>query len=197
MDNPTPSLPSLTFNRSFLKAFMTETPPCLALGMLEIEQKECGLFALATKHPVPDEITAQGFQFGTQLLGTQDCEVILFTFEFYGFERFNILLNPNNPLVQSVLKHMVNTNDYFILARGEQGKVTTFRSEPHHDTLYYLAQDIDRILTSTTTDEQYLNMVTRFMKNPNPPGKLLRLVCHETLEYLDLSRDRHEIKPME
>ena len=90
---------------------------------------------------------------------------------------------------------MIETNDYFFLALGENNQVTTFRSEPHLDTLHFLAQSSDRIQNSTTTDEQYLRAVTSFMKNPQPSGKLLRLVCHENLDYLDLSSDRFEMKP--
>ena len=196
MDNQPHALPSLTFNRSFLEAFTSEVPPCVALGMLEVEEQQCGLFALAAEVLLPNDITAQGFKFGTQLLGTRQYEVILFTFEFYGFQRYNILINPNNPVVQKVLEHMVATNDYFFLALGENNQVTTFRSEPHHDILYDLAQSIDQILASTTTDEQYLRAVTSFQKDPQPPGKLLRLVCHENLDFLDLSRDRFSITPV-
>jgi hypothetical protein len=36
-----------------------------------------------------------------------------FTFEFYGFQMYNAIVNPNNPLVRAVLKMMVASGDYF------------------------------------------------------------------------------------
>ena len=57
-----------------------------------------------------------GFRFGHSLLGTREYEVLHFAFAFYGFEAYNVLVNPNNPLVQTVLTTMVDSRDYFFLS---------------------------------------------------------------------------------
>jgi hypothetical protein len=50
------------------------------------------------------------------LLGTTEFEVIQFVFHFYGFETYNMLVNPNNRLVKNVLMRMVDSGDYFFFA---------------------------------------------------------------------------------
>jgi hypothetical protein len=45
---------------------------------------------------IPPEISGLGFNFGHALLGTTEFEVIQFVFHFYGFETYNMLVNPNN-----------------------------------------------------------------------------------------------------
>ncbi|MGA7953746.1 MAG: hypothetical protein WCA07_09530 [Gloeobacterales cyanobacterium] len=46
-----------------------------------------------------------------------------------------------------------------------------------------------------TRDEQYLQGVIHFIKNPNPKGQLLQWVCSENINALDLTQDRLELKP--
>ena len=55
--------------------------------------------------------------------------MIHFVFEFYGFRTCNVLVNPNNPLVQTVLTTMVESCDYFFFAMSPNQSVTTFKSE--------------------------------------------------------------------
>jgi hypothetical protein len=65
---------------------------------------------------IPPEISGLGFNFGYALLGTTEFEVIQFLFHFYGFETYNMLVNPNNRLVKKVLMRMVESGDYFFFA---------------------------------------------------------------------------------
>jgi len=58
------------------------------------------------------------------LLGTTEFEVIQFVFHFYGFETYNILVNPNNRLVKTVLMRMVESGDYFFFAISPNQSVT-------------------------------------------------------------------------
>jgi hypothetical protein len=55
--------------------------------------------------------------------------VIQFAFQFYGFETYNVLVNPNNHLVKRVLITMVESGDYFFFAISPNRSVTAFRSE--------------------------------------------------------------------
>ena len=77
---------------------MTEESPCIALGLVEEGKQLCGFLALRPAEVIPPEISGLGFNFGHALLGTTECEVIQFVFHFYGFETYNMLVNPNNRL---------------------------------------------------------------------------------------------------
>ena len=119
-------LPTLTVNRSFMQAFIAAETPCFALGLVEESGRPCGLIALRPDQEIPAAVTDGGFNFGHSLLGTAAFEVIHFAFEFYGFATYNVLINPNNSLVQAVLEHMIDDGDYFFFSLEESGRVTPF-----------------------------------------------------------------------
>ena len=190
-------LPVLTVNRSFLYEFMDAETPCAALGLVEESRRQSGLVALHLDEDVPSEVTARGVRFGHSLLGGDSFEVIHFAFEFYGFRTWNLLINPNNPLVQAVLTHMLEDEDYFFFALSADGRATTFRSQVGQDLLLYVKANLPRLQASTTTETQYDLACLSFARNPRPPGVLLNWVCRDKTEYLDLSMDRLELNPVE
>jgi hypothetical protein len=63
-------------------------------------------------------VTSAGFSFGHRLFGNAAFEVVQFSFHFYGFKTYNVLVNPNNPIVQTVLTTMIESGDYFFFALG-------------------------------------------------------------------------------
>ena len=194
MDN-TPALPPLVFNRSFIQTFLLEKPPCFALGLLEEDGKQCGVFALSLASPLPEAVSSQGFNFGHNLIGTHQFEVIHLSFEVYGFQTYHALINPNNPTVQVVLRQMIETGDYFFLALNQDHDgAILFRSDLGSNTMSYLTENYERLQQSTTTDEQYLQANIAFLKDLHPDGPLLRWVCGDTLDYLDLTTDRLEMR---
>lgn len=196
MSTPSPDLPTLTVNRSFIEEFIAAQQPCCALGLVEVQTQQCAFVALRPETAIPSHITDQGFAFGHALIGNSKFEVIHFGFDFYGFQAYNVLLNPNNPIVQKVLQTMMESGDYFFFTLDpSSGSVTAFRSEIAKDTLINLTNNWQRIQQSTTTDSQYLQAVIHFVKNPNTKGKLLQWVCSDNIDYLDLSQDRLELKP--
>jgi hypothetical protein len=87
-------VPKLTVNGQFMRDFMTEESPCFALGLVEERKQPCGFLALRPAEVIPPEISGLGFNFGHALLGTTEFEVIQFVFHFYGFETYNMLVNP-------------------------------------------------------------------------------------------------------
>ncbi|NJM66890.1 MAG: hypothetical protein HC851_15100 [Acaryochloris sp. RU_4_1] len=190
------ALPFLTVNRSFLAEFIAAEKPCCALGMVEVEDQQCGFMALRPEPMIPPGVTDRGFNLGHTLFGTSTYEVIHFAFEFYGFKTFNVLINPNNLIVQAVLKRMIETGDYFFFAIDEQtGIATAFRSEIGDDTLHNLTENWERIQRSSTTEDQYHQVMLKFAANPHPPGILLKWVCQDDIEYLDLREDRMDLTP--
>jgi len=96
-------VPKLTVNGQFMRDFMAEESPCFALGLVEERKQLCGFLALRPAEVIPPEISGLGFNFAHALLGTNEFEVIQFVFHFYGFETYNMLVNPNNRLVKKVL----------------------------------------------------------------------------------------------
>src|ERR1043166_3777862 len=90
----------LTINGPFIRDFLAADSPCFALGLVEERQRQCGFLALRPPTVIPPAITGAGFRFGHSLLGNADFVVVQFVFAFYGFETYNVLVNPNNLLVQ-------------------------------------------------------------------------------------------------
>jgi hypothetical protein len=196
MSNVHPLLPRLTVNRQFMSEFIAADTPCFAIGMVEEHKRQCGFLALRPDKVIPPEVSNGGFAFGYSLLGTADFEVIHFAFAFYGFETYNVLLNPNNPLVQAVLTTMVTSGDYFFFELNSNGSATAFRSEIGETNLVGLKTNLPRIQRSTTTDMQYRKAVSQFERNPDPAGTLLHWVCRDKVEYLDLTTDRLDLNPV-
>ncbi len=188
-------LPVLTVNGSFMREFIAADTPCFALGMIEERGRQCGLLALRPEEEIPAEVSGGGFNFGHALFGSAAFEVIHFVFEFYGFQTYNVLVNPNNSLVQAVLNWMITDEDYFFFALEETGRVTAFRAEIGQETLSQVKANLARIEQSTTTEGQYDRALSAFADHPEPEGILLHWVCRDNLDYLDLTKDRLELTP--
>ena len=188
-------LPTLTVNRSFMSAFIAAEAPCFAMGLVEEQGRPCGLLAMRPEAAIPDDVSDGGFNFGHPLYGGRAFEVIHFGFEFYGFGTYNVLVNPNNPLVQSVLERMIEDEDYFFFALDARGHVTAFRAEIGQDRLSQVKANLARIQGSGTTALQYDLAVSAFAEQPQPPGIMLNWVCWDRLDYLDLRHDRLDLKP--
>jgi hypothetical protein len=195
MSNIYPLLPRLVVNSRFIDEFISAEAPCFALGLVEERKQTCGFLALRPRIVIPEEYTRTGFRFGHSLLGNADFVVVHFAFHFYNYDTFNVLVNPNNPVVQTVLNRMLETGDYFFFAVDPKGSVTTFRSELGQDDLAGLKTNLPLIKNAKTTDAQYRTAVALFEKNPDPPGRMLNWVCRDDTDYLDLSRHREELTP--
>jgi hypothetical protein len=189
-----PLRPRLIVNRQFIGDFISAETPCFALGLVEERNRQCGFLALRPDEAIPPHISDAGFRFGHSLFGNAAFEVVHFAFEFYGFKRYNVLVNPNNPLVKAVLTTMVESGDYFFFAISD-GAATAFRSEIGREDLAGLKTNLPRIQRSVTTDAQYRKAVSSFERNPEPPGVLLHWACRDNVEYLDLTNDRLELTP--
>ena len=91
---------------------------------------------------------------------------------------------------------MIENGDYFFFAIDEgTGIATAFRSEIGDDTLLGLTEHWEQIQDSNTTEEQYHQVMLKFAAKPHPPGILLKWVCRDNIEYLDLSKDRMNLSP--
>lgn len=195
MSNVYPLLLKLTANRQFINDFVAAKDQCFALGVIEERKQLLGLLALRPSKIIPSEIMNAGVNVGHSLLGNTNFEVVHFAFEFYGFGTYNVLVNPNNPLAQAVLRLMIDSGEYFFLAIVPDQGVTAFRSTMGRESLAGLKNNLARIQHSTTDDVQYQRAVRQFQQHPTPPGQLLNWVCRDNVGYLDLTSDRLDMRP--
>src|SRR6266849_2950338 len=180
--SPVPPLrPALVVNRLFMQEFLAADPPCFALGMVEERQRLCGMLALRLDEAIPSAIADRGFEFGHALFGNVTFAVLHVVFAFPGFQTYNVLINPNNLLVQAVLGTMLDDGDYFFFALYPQGQVTAFRAELGRDGLAVLRANRARLQASTTTEGQYQQALTSFAAHPDPAGILLHWVCRNNV----------------
>ena len=194
MSNVHSLLPTLTTNRQFMEILCDSERPSFAMGFVEERKRVCGFLALCVKEAIPVEVTNLGFSFGHGLLGTPEFQVILFSFRFYGFETYHVLVNPNNALVRSVIPRMIESGDYFVFALKPNHSSTVFRADLGDDNLSQLRSRWDRIERSTTGEAEYQRAVQSFRRRPDPPGQVLEWVCRDTLDYLDLSHNRLDMR---
>jgi hypothetical protein len=99
-----------------MQEFLAAEPPRFALGMVEERQRLCGMLALRLDKETPTALADGGFQFGHALLGPTACAVLYLVCAFPGFQIYNVLINPNNPLAQAVVTTMLDDGDYFLFA---------------------------------------------------------------------------------
>ena len=195
MRNMNNILPTLIVNSQMIRDFMAAAVPCCALGLVEEGNRSYAFLALRPHVPIPSGITAAGFNFGHALLGTSEFEVIQFAFEFYGFETYHVLLNPSNPVVQTVVNSMMEDGEYFIFAVDSDAGVTTFRTDVGRSALAGLRDNLLRIRHSTTNEAQYERALAQFRHHPTPPGKVLNWVCRDSFDSVNPGDDPLEMTP--
>ena len=184
---------TLTISRRFIEDFMEQDAPCFALAMIEERGR---LFAALVFNPgvaLPDGISADGFELGHSVLGGANYEILHFAFGFHGFATYNVLLNPSNALVQSVVRSMVERGGYFILAVSPELRATAFRADFGKHDLQGFRDHYQRILHSTTSDACYRKANTQFRRRPSPSGHVLNWVCRDDEKYLEPASDPLEL----
>lgn len=193
MSNVRPMTSTLTISRRFIEDFMEQDAPCFALAMLEERGRLFAALVLNPGEALPADIGADGFEFGHSVLGGADFEILHFAFEFHGFATYNVLLNPSNPLVQSVVRSMVERGGYFILAVSPERRATAFRADFGKDDLQGFRDHYQRILHSTTSEARYRRAHTQFRRQSIPPGHVLNWVCRDDEKYLEPASDPLEL----
>jgi hypothetical protein len=195
MSNVPRPLPMLSVNGQLMRDFLVAPAPCFTLGVVEERRQPRGFLALRPQQPIPAEVTTDGFDLGHALLGTSRYEVVQFSFQFYGFATYHVIVNPSNSLVQTVLTNMVESGEYFFFAFAPNQRMTAFRAEIGDAPLSGLIANLARMQGSTTTEHQYQHALAQFRQHPSPPGHVLEWVCRDNPGYLDLTQDRLEMSP--
>jgi hypothetical protein len=185
-----PLRPTLAANRLFMQEFLAADTPCFALGMVEERQRPCGVLALRLDEVIPAAIADGGFQCGHALFGTTAFAVLHVVFALPGFQPYNVLMNPNNPLVQAVLTTMLDDGDDCFFALNAQGHVTAFRADIGVEGLSVLWANRAHLQHATTTEGQYHQALASFAAHPDPAGILLHGVCRHHVACGDLTTNR-------
>ncbi len=188
-------LPRLVVNGDFVRAFQSAAAPCFSLGLLEERKHARGFFALRTAQPIPRDLTSLGMRFGHSLLGSSEFVVVHFVFEFYGLGAFNALVKPDDPVVRAVLRTIVETGTYFVMAIDAHGSAQVFGGEMHGQDLAGLKTNLPRILASQATDRQYELALAHYRRRSSPDGWLLDWVCRDDASLLDLRTNPMSLTP--
>ena len=137
---PQPVRPALVVNRRFMQAFLATAPPCMALGMVEVQQQLCGMLALRLDEVIPAPVADRGFEFGHALFGNTTFAVLQLVVAFPGFQTYNVLINPNNLVVQAVLRTMLDDGEKMFhmcwaLSDGSS-KLIPIDEQPNHQIVH-------------------------------------------------------------
>lgn len=194
LGSPSP-LANLTLNTSFVRELISEEGPCFALGHVEEEGEVKGCFALKPEKVLPQASTQQGFCFGQSVLAFKDIPVFHFAFEFYDDETFNGLVTTDNPVVQSVLETIIKTQDHFFLVFNSDSSLIAFKHGSTSRTLIDIESNYEKFKDTECSTDDYEEAVQWFAKNPHPEGQIMKWVCRDNIDYLDLSTDRFDLNP--
>ncbi|NJO81876.1 MAG: hypothetical protein HC828_03235 [Blastochloris sp.] len=195
MDPHPAPLPTLTLNTHFVHDLLDATPPCFALGYVEIQSIVSGCFAVRPATPIPTSVTQQGCRFGHRVLGMGTSPILQFVFEFYGHATYHGLVPPDNPIIQAVLTTMLTAEDYFFLAINPDQQVTAFRSHLADPDLAGLRTNQQRFRDAHCTTDAYARALHAFTRRPDPPGEVMTWVCRDNPAYLDRTEHRLDMHP--
>ena len=190
-------LPPLTLNRQFINDFIEADAPCCALGLVRSDGTVSGFFAMKPEGAVPANGLAMGFGFGYRMLETNDREPIgQFMFDFYGFERYSVLVNPSNPLAIKAIELMIEEKNILFLILGPDQRAITGRNDLSVGDLDGMRDQLRMMLSKRTPQSSFESCVQAFWRNPDLPDlKPLEWVCRDNPAYLDLEIDTAELTP--
>ncbi len=184
----------LTLNERFLRAFMAAQAPCAALGLVEEAGQPRGFVAARTNESLPMHTAQSGFEFGFELLGNDRYQLIHFVLQFQGLQSYDILLNPNNPLVRKVVDVMRETAQYFFFVFDEGGMVA-FQQTMNRQNLDWFNSYGNVVHTAATTSQDYERGLQHVTKDDSLlHGGLLEWVCRDDMAFLDLRENRFEVR---
>lgn len=182
--------PPLTLNERFIYAFADEDGPCAALGLVESLGQELGFMAVKLTDPLPPQVANSGFDFGFEVLGNERYQLLHFVLNVKGIDPYDIIVNPNNPVVRKVMETMRETRQYFFLF-VEEGSLAAFHNDMGPDNVEWFRNYGDVIYTATTSDADYSTSLQRIKtKEGMLHGRLLDWVCRDDMEAINLETNR-------
>ena len=189
--------PPLTLNRKFFHDFTEADAPCCALGLVRSCDGITGFFAIKPEYVVPNSVLGTSIGFGHRMLISPDGEPVnQFSFEFRGFERHSVLVNPSSPLVLRAFETMIEEGDFFCFIRNRNGRAFAFRRDLGEEHVAGMRDSLPLMRSTRTPQSSYESGVREFLQTPNPPEvKALEWVCRENQAYFDLETDTVNFPP--
>ena len=181
----------MTFNKNFISSFVGENRPCAALGIIETVGQQKGFLAFKPDKAFSASTGQNGFDLGSELLGTDKVAVLHLVLNFDSIHTYDILLNLNSPVVKRVLKVWKKTDDYFFFAFRENGFTAfeqTLGEAWYRDNYFGMAEK------ATNTQSQYEDSVNAIKKTDMLHGTYIDLIFQNEVEFLDLTENRFEVK---
>ena len=185
-------LPPMAFNHKFIEKFIEESIPCAALGIVETAGMQKGFLAFKPDMEFTASTGQNGFDLGSELLGTSSFATLHFILNFGGEHIYDIFFNLNSPVVKRVSRVWEQTGEYFFFAFHEGG-FTAFNQTLENE--WYEYNYFGMIEKATNTDSAYENAVDKIIKRKDMlHGKPIHLVFQDDVDLLDLTEHRFEIK---
>ena len=189
--------PPFTLSRKFFHDFTEADAPCCGLGLVRSCDAITGFFAMKPECVVPNNVLEVRTGFGHRMLISPDGEpVSQFSFEFRGFERHSVLVNPSSPLVLKAIETMVKEGDFFCFILNPDGRAFAFRRDLGEENVAGMRDSLPLMRSTRTPQSSYESGVRAFQQTPNPREvKPLEWVCREDPAYLDLEADTVDFPP--
>jgi hypothetical protein len=188
-------VPQLIANELLIREVLEAQSPCFAMGYVEDRKEKCGFIAMRPEKTIPSHVTEKGMRFGHSVLGSNEHKVLHFGFEFYGHETYHGLVPAGNPIVQSVISTMLETQDYFFFAINPDETAIAFRSKLESNDMAGLRTNQGKFCDENCSPDYYEEAVKEFSANPSPPGQIMNCVCRNSLDYLDLTKYPLDLNP--
>ncbi len=182
--------PTLTVNGRFLAEFISAVAPCFARGLVEQRRFWSGLLAIQLAENVPLEVLGVGCQLRCAVVGPPEYDLMKFSFGFQGLAPYHALVNPNNAVVRTVLRTMVDRGEHCVYVRTPNGAGVAFPAEAGERDVTGFADFLPRLLGSTTSEAQYRRTLQASRRNPSRRGTWLEWVCRNCWSALDVVNDR-------
>ncbi len=184
-------LPPMTFNKNFVSSFVGENRPCAALGIIETVGQQAGFLAFKPDKAFSASTGQNGFDLGTELLGTDEFAVLHLILKFDSMHVYDVLLNLNSPVVKKVLRVWEKTGNYFFFAFRESG-FTAF--EQKLGEAWCVDNYFGKAEKATNAQSQYEDSVNAIKKTDMLYGTYIDLIFQNEIEFLDLTENRFEVK---
>ena len=191
--NVTTILPPLFFNKSFLQCFVHSEPPSAALGLVEIRGLKKGFLAIKITDSIEDDVTANDFDLGTQLLGNDDFAMLHLILNFSQRHVFDVVVDLGSSVSKRVLAAWKEQQDYFFFLFTQHGGLTAFSQElgpawNEYDYFGYAER-------AKNSQSRYLSAVASFTSKDMAHGTLLEIILQNEEELLVLDTDqRFEVR---
>ncbi len=185
----------LVLNEKFMHEFTAAEPPCFGMGYLEINGEVNGFFAL---RPVQSINPADCYdtRFDHSQIQKAHNTISALTFEFGASEdSYDVLLNPESPVIHAVLETMIRTQrSVMLLFNGNA--IASSHMKLAGNNLNVIKKILEAQQGITCSEETYDEIHQILSGDRGVHNILMQWVCRNDMTYLDLSTHRYPLAMM-